>query len=86
VVRGGWRDFSTTEIFGKKSRLCHVCVRLCSVSLLRFPLVGPMVVEPTCLVVSLVTCLCTRMVLVLPSATHGQVDGAAWAMALLPWD
>jgi hypothetical protein len=84
-VRGGRRDFSATKIFGKKLRLCHVCVRLCSVSLLRFPLVGPMAVKPTCLVVSLVTRLCMRMVLVSPSATHGQVDEAAWAMALLPW-
>ena len=33
---------------------------------------GPMAVEPTCLVASLATRLCTRMVFVSPSATHGQ--------------
>jgi hypothetical protein len=76
--------FQRPQFPKKKSRLCHVCVHLCSVSLLRFALVGPMAVEPTCLVVSSATRLCTRMVLVSPSATHGQVDGAAWAMALLP--
>ena len=31
-----------------------------------------MAVEPTCLVASLATRLCTRMVFVSPSATHGQ--------------
>jgi hypothetical protein len=47
VVRGGRRDFPATEISGKKSRLC-----------LRFPLVGPMAVEPTCLadIKSMIAC------------------------------
>jgi hypothetical protein len=80
VVRGGRRDFPATEIFGKNHGYA-MCVCVC----VRFPLVGPMAVEPTCLVVSSTTRLCTRMVLVSPSATHGQVDGAAWAVALLPW-
>ena len=39
--------------------------------------VGPMAIEPTCLVVSLATRLCTRMVLVSPSAMYGQDDGIA---------
>jgi hypothetical protein len=80
VVRGGRRDFSATEISGKKSRLCHVCVCLCLVSF-GWPHGG--LVDK--LVVSSTTRLCTWMVLVSPSATHGQIDGAAWAMALLPW-
>ncbi|KAE8076501.1 hypothetical protein FH972_015148 [Carpinus fangiana] len=66
--------------------LCFHGVEPPSVSLLCFlALVGPMVVEPTCLVVSLATRLCMRMVLVSPNATHGQADGLACAMALLPW-
>ena len=68
----------------RKTRVCAcvgVCARVCSNVLGG----GPVAVEPTCLVASLATRLCTRMVFVSPSATHGQASGAAWAAALLPW-
>jgi hypothetical protein len=38
--------------------------------------VGAVAVEPTCLVVEVSECLCYAW---------AGVDGAAWAMALLPW-
>ncbi len=46
---------------------------------------GLMWVEPMFMAVSLATSLCTRMVLISPSATHGQADGAVRAVAALSW-
>jgi hypothetical protein len=46
---------------------------------------GLMWVEPMFMAVSLATSLCTRMVLISPSATHGQANGAVRAAAVLSW-
>lgn len=51
------------------------CVCVCVLEMLMGAL-GLMWVEPMFMVVSLATSLCTRMVLISPSATHGQADGA----------
>jgi hypothetical protein len=50
-----------------------------------YGVLGLMWVEPMFMAVSLATSLCTRMVLISPSATHGQADGAVRAVAVLSW-